>query len=69
MYDSANNMQESPITWTAYVNATKVSWFTEGYNEIVDIVKNSGVEKSFEITVLNKRWKDSRSLFQISRVG
>jgi hypothetical protein len=61
-------MQESPITWTAYVNVTKVSWFTEGCNEIVDIVKNSGVEKSFEITVLNKGG-DSRSLFQISRVG
>jgi hypothetical protein len=30
-----------------------VSWFADGYAEIVDIVKNSA-EKSFEITLLNK---------------
>jgi hypothetical protein len=54
MFDSANNRQLSPITWTAYVKRNEVSWFAEGYNEIVDIVKNSGKEKSFEITILNK---------------
>lgn len=57
MYDDANNMQQSPITWTAYVERTDVSWFADGYNEIVDIVKNSGEEKSFVITVLNKGGK------------
>jgi len=54
MFDSANNRQQSPITWTAYVKRNEVSWFVDGYNEIVDIVKNSGEEKSFEITLLNK---------------
>ncbi|PKH66898.1 laminin G [Flavobacterium sp. ALD4] len=57
MFDNANNMQQSPITWTAYVKRNEVSWFAEGYNEIVDIVKKSGEEKSFEITVLNKGGK------------
>ncbi|MGO4822419.1 MULTISPECIES: LamG-like jellyroll fold domain-containing protein [unclassified Flavobacterium] len=57
MFDSANNMQQSPITWTAYVKRNEVSWYAEGYNEIVDIVKKSGEEKTFEITLLNKGGK------------
>ncbi|OOV19038.1 LamG-like jellyroll fold domain-containing protein [Flavobacterium sp. LM4] len=57
MFDSANNMQESPVTWTAYVNRNEVSWFAEGYNEIVDLTKNSGETKSFEITLVNKGGK------------
>lgn len=54
MFDDANNMQESPITWTAYVNKNDVSWFVDGYNEVVDIVKNINEERSFEITIINK---------------
>ncbi|SHG43180.1 Por secretion system C-terminal sorting domain-containing protein [Flavobacterium segetis] len=57
MFDSANNMQQSPITWTAYVKRNEVSWFAEGYNEVIDIVKKTGEEKSFEITLLNKGGK------------
>jgi len=57
MFDSANNMQQSPITWTAYVKRNEVSWFAEGYNEIVDIVKKAGEDKSFDITLLNKGGK------------
>ncbi|MFH6951052.1 LamG-like jellyroll fold domain-containing protein [Flavobacterium sp. FlaQc-51] len=57
MFDSANNMQESPVTWTAYVNRNEVSWFAEGYNEIVDLTKNSGETKTFEITLVNKGGK------------
>jgi hypothetical protein len=57
MFDDANNMQQSPITWTAYIKRNEVSWFAEGYNEIVDIVKKSAEDKSFEITLLNKGGK------------
>jgi hypothetical protein len=57
MFDSANNRQQSPITWTAYVKRNEVSWFAEGYNEIVDIVKESDEEKSFEISLINKGGK------------
>lgn len=57
MIDDANNMQQSPITWTAYIKRNEMIWYAEGYNEIVDIVKNSREEKSFEITVLNKGGK------------
>lgn len=54
MFDNANNMQQSPITWTAYIKRNEVSWFVEGYNEIVDLVKGTDEDKSFEITILNK---------------
>ncbi|MFD1606057.1 LamG-like jellyroll fold domain-containing protein [Flavobacterium artemisiae] len=57
MFDSANNMQESPVTWTAYVNRNEVSWFAEGYNEIVTLTKNSSEAKTFEITLVNKGGK------------
>ena len=54
MFDDANNRQESPITWTAFVNKNDVSWFANGYNDVVDIVKNGNEEKSFEITIINR---------------
>ena len=57
MFDSANNEQQSPVTWTAYVKRNEVSWFADGYNEIVDIVKKAGENKSFDITLLNKGGK------------
>ncbi len=57
MFDSANNMQQSPITWTAFIKRNEVSWFAEGYNEIVDFIKKTGEDKSFEITLLNKGGK------------
>ena len=57
MFDAANNMQQSPITWTAYYRTNEVSWYADGYNEIVDIVKAVGAAKSFEITLLNKGGK------------
>ncbi|MFT4612312.1 MAG: hypothetical protein ACJA2M_000403 [Polaribacter sp.] len=58
MLDSFGNMQESPVTWTTYVKRNEVSWFADGFNEIVDIVKNSGEEKTFEITIVNKGGKE-----------
>ena len=53
MFDSANNMQESPITWTAYVQKNEVSWFVDGYTDVVDLVNYRGDELSFEITLTN----------------
>ncbi len=57
MFDAANNAQASPITWTAFYRRHEISWFAEGYNEIVDIVKPAGEANSFEITLLNKGGK------------
>ena len=53
MFDSANNQQESPITWTAYVQKNEVSWFVDGFTEVVDLVKYNGDAQTFEITLIN----------------
>ncbi|PCH77557.1 MAG: laminin G [Flavobacteriaceae bacterium] len=54
MFDSANNKQESAITWTAYVKRNDVSWFVDGHDEIVALIKESGAPLSFEITLINR---------------
>ncbi|MBW1298595.1 LamG-like jellyroll fold domain-containing protein [Aquimarina litoralis] len=54
MFDAANNMQLSPITWTAYINRNEVSWYAEGFNEVVEMIQDNGTSSTFEITVLNK---------------
>ncbi len=66
MQDAFGNIQESPITWTAYVKRNEMSWFAEGYNEVIDIVKNSNEDKSFEITVLNQGGQEQ--LYSISNI-
>ena len=54
MFDASNNMQQSPITWTAFVQKNEMSWFVDGFNEVVDIVKTGNESPSFEITIINK---------------
>ncbi|MCH9659793.1 MAG: LamG domain-containing protein, partial [Bacteroidetes bacterium] len=54
MFDASNNMQQSPITWTAFVQKNEMSWFVEGFNDVVDIVKEGNESPSFEITIINK---------------
>ncbi len=54
MFDGANNMQQSPITWTAYYRRNDVVWYADGYNDAVDIIKYVGETKSFDIVLLNK---------------
>jgi hypothetical protein len=53
MFDDANNMQQSPITWTAYVKRNELSWYADGFNEIVDLVNYKGDKKTLEITLVN----------------
>ncbi len=54
MFDASNNQQQSPITWTAFVQKNEMSWFVEGFNDVVDIVKEGNESPSFEITIINK---------------
>ncbi len=53
MFDNANNRQESPITWTAYIQKNEVDWFVEDYIHVVDLIKYKDDEKTFEITLVN----------------
>lgn len=54
VFDDANNEQQSPVTWSVFVNKDDMSWFAESYNDIIDIVKQNNEVKAFEITILNK---------------
>ncbi len=54
MFDASNNQQQSPITWTAFVQKNEMSWFVDGFNDVVDIVKTGNESPSFEITIINK---------------
>ncbi len=54
MFDGSNNMQLSPITWTAYYRRNDVMWYADGYNDFVNIIKNVGEVKTFDIVVMNK---------------
>jgi hypothetical protein len=54
LFDGANNRQESPVTWTAYVQKNDVNWYVDGYTETVDLVKETGKELTFDIVVQNQ---------------
>ncbi|CAM1344888.1 LamG-like jellyroll fold domain-containing protein [Tenacibaculum amylolyticum] len=54
MFDEANNIQESPITWTAFVKRNEVSWYADGYGAVVDVVKNDGEATAFDIVLVNR---------------
>ncbi len=54
MLDISNNSQESPITWTAFVQQNDVDWYAEGYGEVIDLIMSSGEAQSFEVTIVNR---------------
>ena len=54
MFDASNNRQESPITWTAFIQRNDVSWFAPGFNEVIDLIKEEGEDASFDITIVNQ---------------
>jgi hypothetical protein len=54
MYDSANNVQESNITWTAFIQQNDLKWYADGFNGIVNLIMESGQEKSFNIIIVNR---------------
>ncbi|SHG51876.1 Por secretion system C-terminal sorting domain-containing protein [Winogradskyella jejuensis] len=55
MFDEFNNIQLSPITWTAFIDKNDVDWFANGFNNNnVEIVKESEEDVSFDITLVNR---------------
>eukprot|EP01029_Cantina_marsupialis_P023155 TRINITY_DN572_c0_g8_i1.p1 TRINITY_DN572_c0_g8~~TRINITY_DN572_c0_g8_i1.p1 ORF type:complete len:2842 (+),score=386.31 TRINITY_DN572_c0_g8_i1:11260-19785(+) len=57
MFDEVNNMQQSPITWSVFVNRNDVSWSANGYEEVLALTNNAGENKTFEITLVNRGGK------------
>ena len=55
LFDSANNQQQSPVTWSVFVQKNDVDWFAEGFNnDVVDITTDYDQEEQFELTIVNR---------------
>jgi hypothetical protein len=52
--DMADNSQQSPATWSAFINRNPVKWFIEGQTDIVNLIKRNNDELSFDITIINR---------------
>lgn len=52
--DMADNRQESPVTWQAFINKNPTKWFVDGHDDIVELMKRSNENLSFEITLINQ---------------
>ena len=53
MFDEFNNMQASPITWTAYINKDQVDWYIDEEQTVSDTEMIFGDEKTYTILVVN----------------
>ena len=55
LFDAQDNQQQSPVTWSVFVQKNDVDWFAEGYDEdVIDITKNFEEEEQFELTIINR---------------
>ena len=52
--DMADNSQQSPVTWSAYINKNPIKWFVEGQGEIANLMKRDNENLAFEITLVNQ---------------
>ena len=52
--DMADNIQASTITWTALINRNPVKWFIEGQSDIVNLMKRTNENLSFDISIINR---------------
>lgn len=52
--DMADNPQASGVTWQAFINKNPTKWFVEGQGEIVNLMKRSNENLTFEITMINQ---------------
>ncbi|MGO4904523.1 LamG-like jellyroll fold domain-containing protein [Flavobacterium sp. W20_MBD1_R3] len=52
--DMADNRQQSPITWSALINKSPMKWFVEGHTDVVNLIKRTNENLSFDITIINR---------------
>lgn len=53
MFDLTDNMQESPISWTAYVNKNPLKWYIEGYNNKLNIAVDEHKSQTYQLVIAN----------------
>jgi hypothetical protein len=49
-----DNRQLSPVTWTALINRNPVKWFIEGQSDVVNLMKRTNENLSFDISIINR---------------
>jgi len=55
LFDSADNRQQSPVTWSVFVQKNDMDWYAEGFNnDVIDITKDFEQEEQFELTIVNR---------------
>lgn len=52
--DLSDNSQASAVTWNAYINKNPMKWFVEGQGEIVNLMKRSNENLTFNLTLVNQ---------------
>lgn len=52
--DMADNRQQSPVTWSAFINKNPMKWFVEGHSDIVNLMKRTDENLTFDITIINR---------------
>jgi len=53
MYDAFDNIQESPITWTAFINKDQVDWYIDGEETVLESELTTGESHTYNILVVN----------------
>lgn len=53
MFDMTGNMQESPISWTAYINKNPLKWFIEGYSNTLNVSVNERKTETYQLIISN----------------
>lgn len=53
MYDQSDNRQESPITWTAYINKNPLKWYFEGYDNNLNVTLDQGKTDTYQLVIVN----------------
>ena len=54
LYDESDNRQESPVSWTAFINKNPLKWFVEGEGTDIELVKEEAAALEFDITIRNR---------------
>lgn len=52
--DLSDNRQASAVTWNAYIKKNPTKWFVEGQDAIVELMKRTNENLSFDITLVNQ---------------
>ncbi len=54
LYDTSDNRQLSPVTWSVFIDRNPLSWYVEGYGATINMVKALEEETQLDISLVNR---------------